>query len=92
VDAEENGREEPERVAVARGRTARPCRNLNRRGGAVGILDVRAERKELPSEADPLEERVLVREPKVVFPGAGDVKQLASGTGERFCEVAKQRA
>lgn len=92
IDAEEDGREEPERVGVARRGPARPCRNLNRRRGTVGILGVRAEQKELPGQADPLEKRVLVRQPTGVFPRAGDAKQFASGTGGRFGDVAKKRA
>jgi len=52
---------------------------------------VRVERKEPSGEADPLEEGVLVREPEGVFASAGDVKQLAPGTGKRIGEVAKER-
>ncbi|MBK9967292.1 MAG: hypothetical protein IPP07_21425 [Holophagales bacterium] len=91
IDAEQDGREESEWIAVERRCTAGRRHDLERRRGTVEIPDASVQWNELPSKTDPLEERVLVGEPEATRLRARNVDQLAPGTGESLRDETQER-
>ena len=90
VDAEEDGREDPEGVATVTGVVGRRGRP-ERHDGAVAVRAVGPKPEQPPDEAGALEKRVLEREPEEAAPRALHVHQLAAQAAERVADEGEER-